>query len=164
MDWKTVPENNNYSVSDEGLVRNSRGEFVRQHITWHGYQRVYLSRNGKTTGRTVHSLVLSAFVGPRPAGMQACHMDGNKQNNHISNLMWGSRVENERHKIAHGTAPRRAKNGRAKLSEAAIKEIRAVYVKQTPSRRGNETLRQLVRKYSVHRNTILRAAKGEQWK
>lgn len=36
----------------------------------------------------VHSLVLEAFVCPRPEGMECCHGDGNPTNNVISNLRW----------------------------------------------------------------------------
>lgn len=42
----------------------------------------------------VHTLVLEAFVGPRPAGMQACHWDDDGDNNHLSNLRWDTHKGN----------------------------------------------------------------------
>lgn len=51
--------------------------------------------DGKHTVRYVHHLVLEAFVGPRPPGMEACHFDGNAQNNRLENLRWGTSAENK---------------------------------------------------------------------
>ncbi len=45
----------------------------------------------------VHRLVLLAFVGPRPDGMECLHgPDPTKSNNAITNIRWGTRQENER--------------------------------------------------------------------
>lgn len=50
----------------------------------------------------VHILVLEAFIGPRPAGMVARHLDGDPNNNHASNLAWGSYSENMHDMVKHG--------------------------------------------------------------
>ena len=50
---------------------------------WHGH-KMYL----------VHRLVLEAFVGPCPEGMEACHWDDNPANNRLDNLRWATRHEN----------------------------------------------------------------------
>lgn len=42
-------------------------------------------------------------MGPCPEGHQAAHLDGNKLNNHISNLAWVTPKENIRHNIVAGT-------------------------------------------------------------
>jgi hypothetical protein len=49
---------------------------------------------GRGTTRYVHGLVLEAFVGPRPDGMEALHADDNTANNALSNLSWGTREAN----------------------------------------------------------------------
>lgn len=51
----------------------------------------------------VHHLVLAAFVGPKPEGMEALHRDGNPANNDLSNLRWGTRGENILDAVRHGT-------------------------------------------------------------
>lgn len=51
-----------------------------------GYLQVSLRKNGKGYKKFIHDLVLSAFCGPRPNGMQACHKDGDKCNNRIRNF------------------------------------------------------------------------------
>lgn len=60
----------------------------------------------------VHALVLSAFVGPRPTGMEACHGDGDGLNNRLGNLRWDTHAENVKDSIKHGTFyPHRMKGG-----------------------------------------------------
>jgi len=52
----------------------------------------------------VHTLVLTAFVGPRPPSLEARHLNGNPQDNRWpENLAWGTHSENEKDKIKHGT-------------------------------------------------------------
>jgi hypothetical protein len=51
--------------------------------------------------RAIHQLVLEAFVGPRPPGMEGCHNDDNPANNHISNLRWDTHAENMRDRVGN---------------------------------------------------------------
>lgn len=51
--------------------------------------------------RFVHRLVLEAFVGPCPPGMQCRHLDGNSLNNRLSNLCWGTPKENLDDAVRH---------------------------------------------------------------
>src|SRR5262245_39281520 len=60
-----------------------------------GYVRVNLVGDGVNVSRAVHCLVLEAFVGPCPPGMEACHFpDSNRANNNLSNLRWDTHIEN----------------------------------------------------------------------
>lgn len=62
-----------------------------------GYKVVTLSVNGKCTTHTVHRLVAIAFI-PNPNGKPFVnHLDGNKHNNHVSNLEWVTGSENTQH-------------------------------------------------------------------
>lgn len=45
-------------------------------------------------GSSVHSLVATAFWGPRPEGQEVRHLDGNPKNNRADNLAYGTRTEN----------------------------------------------------------------------
>ncbi len=51
----------------------------------------------------VHSLVLRAFVGPRPKGMQIRHINGIKSDNRLENLAYGTAKENAADRKIHGT-------------------------------------------------------------
>lgn len=64
-----------------------------------------MSRGQELRHASVHPLVLEAFVGPRPPGMEACHADGNKTNNALSNLRWDTKRANELDAIRLGTRP-----------------------------------------------------------
>jgi hypothetical protein len=50
----------------------------------------------------VHHLVLLAFKGPCPKGMEARHLDGDPSNNKISNLRWGTPKKNMQDRDKHG--------------------------------------------------------------
>jgi hypothetical protein len=99
-----------------------------QPTPWEGYLRVTLWCDGRSHPRKVHRLILETFVGPCPEGMEACHdPDRNGTNCRLDNLRWGTRSENQRDSIRHGTKfqPDNAgsKHGLAKLSETNVAEI-----------------------------------------
>ncbi len=73
--------------------------------------------------KLVHAVVLTAWVCPRPAGMEARHLDGNKLNNSVSNLAWGTMRENADDKKLHGKS-KGSKNHRAKLTEEQVMTMR----------------------------------------
>ena len=73
-----------------------------------GYKVVTLSVNGKCTTHTVHRLVAIAFI-PNPDGKPFVnHLDGNKHNNHISNLEWTTPAENIQHAWDTGLLTRKS--------------------------------------------------------
>lgn len=68
-----------------------------------GYVVVNLSAYNVVRVVYVHTLVLEAFVGSCPAGMEACHDDNNRANNVLSNLRWDTPVANQEDRKRHGT-------------------------------------------------------------
>lgn len=97
---------------------------MRLRTTSDGYRCAQLKRNTKNTHQRVHRLVLMAFVGEPPPGMIACHNDGNRSNNAIENLRWGTHSENQRDRIKHGTSPRGEGSATSKLTWEKVREIR----------------------------------------
>lgn len=87
-----------------------------------GYLCVSLSPSAQI--KLVHRLVLAAFIGPCPKGMEGCHNDGNKRNNSRSNLRWDTRKNNVGDREKHGTAGRGENHSRAKYTEDFIRAIR----------------------------------------
>jgi hypothetical protein len=79
-----------------GLTVNHKGKKLRQEIS-KGYFRVSLSKNNVVKRFLVHRLIAACFI--ENANDKRCvnHIDGNKQNNNVSNLEWVSHSENERH-------------------------------------------------------------------
>lgn len=167
-----------YLVSCKGRVK-STSRLVRHRNGWMrisekllkpwaiktGHLYVTLSKQGRQLGRQVHRLVLEAFVGPRPEGMQACHFpDRSPGNNRLENLMWGTSHENHEHMKTHGTSckrhsyknvPRGDNHPHAKLTEEQVREIKKEL--KAPVR-GKQ--RQLARKYGVTEATICDIKKG----
>jgi hypothetical protein len=117
--WKAVSGYEGlYEVSDLGRVRSRdravphrslgqitlKGKVLKPYRNRYGYPVVSLSREGRVVrGRAVHRIVLDAFVGSRREGMEACHGDGNKTNNRLSNLRWDTSSENKFDVVRHGT-------------------------------------------------------------
>lgn len=116
--WRPVPGYTGYyEVSDLGRVRSvdrtvtdKRGRARRLRGVIH---KPYLDRNGRPAVRLcigrvykcrqVHQLVLEAFIGARPAKMEACHNNGDKTDNRLINLRWDTRSQNIRDRVRHGT-------------------------------------------------------------
>lgn len=91
-------------VSSNGVPRRLKGLVLKQAVASHGYATVSLHRN-KAKSHTVHSLVANAFL-TRPDGpLEVCHDDGSKLNNAAVNLYWGTRADNSRDQVRHGTHP-----------------------------------------------------------
>lgn len=102
MEWKSVPGYEAYEVSDSGQVRR-RGRLLRGSPGKNGYPVVHLRAPEGGRRAYVHQLVLEAFVGPRPDGAVACHADGTRTNNQVSNLRWDSQSANMGDARRHGT-------------------------------------------------------------
>lgn len=97
-----------YAVSDQGRVLSVRRQIImspqrKGGVNGDDYLYVNLSRKGKVTRVAVHTLVLTAFVGPRPHGMQACHWDDTPENNRLSNLRWDTHAGNSADKERNNT-------------------------------------------------------------
>lgn len=104
-----------YEVSNQGRVRSldrkedsgrgssrpRRGQILKPRLR-SGYISVHLSRLGIAVDRTVHSLVMEAFSGPRPDGMQVRHGNGDRTDSRLSNLSYGTQSDNEQDKLQQG--------------------------------------------------------------
>jgi hypothetical protein len=113
--WRPVPGyEGRYEVSDDGQVRALPGpgtgrvdqvRLLKPYRARGGYLEVALYSGDGKRGRShrgVHSLILEAFVGPRPDGKFALHADDDPNNNTLPNLRWGTYSENGLDKVRNG--------------------------------------------------------------
>jgi hypothetical protein len=91
-----------------GLTRLHKGRILKPSTDDRGgYLFVVLVGGGAKRIARIHALVLEAFVGPKPEGMQARHYpDPNKLNNRADNLIWGTPKENAEDREEHGSTCR----------------------------------------------------------
>lgn len=127
--WKIVPGLPHYAVSDHGRIKVVQGErkgiILNPNIGNNGYKRVNFWNNGNRKQFLVHRLILLAFVGPCPKGMEVAHFDGDKLNNNLSNLRYTTRSENNNQdKLRHGRLCRGETHGQSKLTESNVRDIR----------------------------------------
>jgi hypothetical protein len=132
---------------------------LRPHTNADGYRRVNLCRPGERP-RTfmVHTLVLLAFVGPKPAGLQARHLRGAAAGDSLDNLAWGTHPENQADIARHGTRPRGETHPRSKLSAAQVADIRRRYAA------GGVRMRDLAAEYGVNVPTVSMIVSGRTWR
>lgn len=149
VEYRDILDFPGYRVGNDGSVWSSRKRMSDGHRVWwilsnewarlkpqprQGYLRVGLYRDGKIHLRNVSHLVLEAFVGPQPPGMDACHdPDPSRSNNHVRNLRWDTRKANigdyERWRKKNGIADHRKprfgeESHFAKMNNAKVVEMR----------------------------------------
>lgn len=158
--WKDIPDRSGYQVSDHGRIRSfvrfSDGRVLRPCTNLRGYRQVILGTTGGI--HTVHSLVLRAFVGERPDGMEINHKNGVKTDNRIENLEYVTKQQNEDHsRHTLGNYFRGERHGMSKLNEEQVREIRAL-------RKAGLTLWAIANKYGITAANVDYIAKGQAWK
>lgn len=106
MEWKKIFYNGkelNYSVSDEGQVRNDKTGYILRPSIISGYYSVRLSVEPNVGKHfRINRLVALAFI-PNPENKQYVnHIDGDKLNNQVTNLEWTTPSENTIHAYKTG--------------------------------------------------------------
>ena len=138
--WREVKEYGvGYEVSSWGRVRSFRNRgpkggigkvprFMTQRLENNGYFRIGLRCPIEMKKVAVHRLVNYAFHAETWfEGAETNHIDGNKQNNHASNLEWVTRSQNMKHAYAIGlqlpTILKGSRSGASKLHEDDVQQM-----------------------------------------
>ncbi len=163
VEWRKIAGYDNYEVSNYGYVRNALTGKILKGIIVDNERRLQVKlyvkgKNGKDRIHRIHRLVLEAFVGECPKGMECRHLDGNPFNNHISNLRWGTPKENCADRERHGRVPdfRGEKCSSAKLTDLQVIAIR--------DKRGRTPQRTLAKTFGVTQSCISHVMRRSSWR
>lgn len=156
-----------YEVSDQGRIRSKiregkttlgirkyGGKILSPVRKNNGYMAVSFTCRGRREQVAIHRLILTSFKGKAPEGMEACHNDGNRANNWLSNLRWDTRKENHADKKMHGTWQGGENNGYSKLTEDLVRYIRS-------SPKSHEAV---AIELGVHKSCIEKVRYRETWR
>ena len=123
--FKKVTVCDKYSVSNYGRVRNDEKNIFLSPRDLRGYKRVSLWYNGKANDHRIHRLVAQAYLENKNNLPQVNHKDGNKDNNHYTNLEWCTSLHNNLHALEKGlrTGLKGETNSQAKITELEAIEI-----------------------------------------
>ena len=100
-EYRSITDSPNYEVSNFGNVRNKKTKFVLKpriekapHCDYVRYNVHIADVDGKQRNQKIHRLVAEAFI-PKVEGKDIIdHIDGNTENNNVSNLRWATYSEN----------------------------------------------------------------------
>lgn len=101
--WRYVVGSTSHLVSDQGEVFSGyHNKILTGKLNQDGYPSVCLVIHKIQKTLLVHHLVLEAFVGPKPEGLQARHLNDVKTDNRLENLVWGTVKENSQDAVRNG--------------------------------------------------------------
>lgn len=126
---------------------------MRADVSRSGHYRVELQRDNQKQKWYVHRLVMLAFVGPVPDGMECAHNNGKPSDNRLENLRYATRKENHADKKRHGTHQIGERNGFHKLTEEIVRKIRSDPL--TPAA--------CARKYGINQSHLQRIRDRKLW-
>jgi hypothetical protein len=155
--YKPIPSFPQYEVSQGGVVRKVSDKSVcKPFLNVDGYVVVAFWHNNKVVHRRVHRLVMEAWVGKD--SREVNHIDGDKQNNRLSNLEYVTHQENVDHAVTTGLVRRGEDCAHSKLTDAVVKEIRELH------NDAGISLRDLAGMYDVSQEMIVKIVKDRNWR
>jgi len=173
--WRDIPDWRDYQISDLGRVKRLAGSSLdgRRRLKERLLNLAYSTRNNGNymyvsvglgnsfyaRSFSVARLVLLAFVGPPQAGQECRHLDDNSTNCRLTNLAWGTRLENKADAIRNGRTNRGSTNPAAKLTEEVAADIRRLYVPYSHRFGANA----LARYYGVGAGAVYDIVHGRTW-
>lgn len=160
-----IQDYGNVYVDETGtfvLNKKMKKLFVYERLGYYRIRVWYTREDGKRGMhfKGIHTLVAMAYIDNPHGHKEVNHKDGNKHNNHVSNLEWCSRSENIRHAFAMGlnVAPHGETHHKAKLTEDNVKDIFRRW------KMGASSMSELAREYGVTHTAIECIVHRTTWK
>ncbi len=161
--WLPIPGyEGKYCVSDQGNVMSMSymGTGLPGILKFNdsrGYQTVELQTGAIKKRFTVHRLVMLAFVGPRPQGMQINHVNGVKSYNWRNNLEYCTASENQKHSFKIGLQS----NVGERHSQAKLTDEKIIEIKQLIAKGVSNT--EIAKSFGVVPSAISQIKTGKRW-
>ena len=155
MRSKIIKSKNKIVVLYEDGTVKKNGKLVENKIDPSGYVRVTIGGKRKR----LHRWMAEAFL-PNPENKKCVnHIDGNKTNNHVSNLEWSTHKENNDHAVEMGLTGRHCEtHSQAQLTNKQVLEIVAKWNSGKYKYRSH-----LAKEYNVDRNVVEKILRGDRW-
>ena len=126
--WKDIPNYEGmYQVSNLGRVKSlkfNKEKVLKPLPNRRGYCKVILCKGGAQKQKSIHRLVLLAFVGE--SELEVNHINGIKTDNSLENLEYCTRRENIRHACDTGlnVGTKGENHHNSKLTRACVERIK----------------------------------------
>lgn len=176
--WKKIKDFPNYMISNKGrvwsktkIVSSPRGKYLKKgrilksHDDKRGYLTIVLINGKGRKNCKIHRLVAEAFLKNPELKREVNHINGIKADNEVSNLEWVTSKENKTHAWNIGLYKKQDRlkftgenNGRAKLKEQQILEIRKKY------KSGGISQKALGEMYNTSQSQIFYIVNNITWK
>lgn len=148
------------SVSNNGEVYNNQTKRFIGSISGKYYSICYKDNNNKRRIIGVHRLVHTIYNEPIPLGYEINHIDGNKLNNHYTNLEAITTSENIKHAFKLGLQQKKEgeQSRFSKVSDQDVIDIRNKYAT------GNYSHQILSKEYGITKTAITMILNGKTFK
>lgn len=153
MRIKPIKHEERYLITDSGIVWSTVSNIELKPSILNGYKRVSI---GSKVFK-IHRLVASHFIEKNDGKDCVNHIDGNKLNNHYSNLEWCTPGENMHHAKINGLTAIGERCGRSIFTRKQVEEIRSKYKSHKYS------TYKLAKEYGASQTGIYRIVSGKHW-
>ena len=165
--WRDIEGLDGYQITRGGEVRSlgcidARGihhkpQVMKPYLMVNGYMAVTI----KGQPRYVHRMLAMAFILNPSNKPHVNHIDGNKQNNSLSNLEWCTHQENMAHAGKMGVLNRPNLGKGEKCPAAKLTEKMVIEIKQLLARGFSQTM--IAKQYGVNKSTVRWIKIGRTW-
>ena len=160
-----------FQVTKDGRIWSKRtNKFLKQTVSKTGYYTISTrigGRKGTCKCFKVHRLVAEAYIDNPENKPFVNHIDGNKLNNHVSNLEWCTNRENILHALELGLITgdhcKGELNSSAKLTNNQVKQIREEFKNHT-FKNKTEFCTEYSKKYNIHRSSMFDLLNNKTYK
>lgn len=152
-----------YLIDKSGNIFSlMRRRLIKPHTDGRYLKYRLMDHEAFMTSKRVHRLVAQTFI-PNPSNLpEVNHLDGNKNNNHVTNLEWCTRAHNQQHayntglQVVDPTQKQGERNPQSKLTGQKVLEVRALS--------GKMTHREIAQQYNMSQQQVSDIIRRKAWK